>query len=94
MVALLEMPEVRHLVAERPHLRRPDTRDMVASMGVRIQAAYLEGAIPHLREHEPELWARLSALDEDDSPAALAAYERLFFEGLMRYAAALASRAA
>jgi hypothetical protein len=67
---------------------------MVASMGERIQAAYLEGAIPYLREHEPELWAALCALDEDDSAAALPAYERLFFEGLMRYAAALAFRAA
>jgi hypothetical protein len=94
MDAVLELPEIRHQVAERPAMRRPEIAEMVESMGRRIQAAYVEGAIAYLREHEAELWATLSALDEEDSPAALQAYERTFLEGLMRYAAALARRAA
>ena len=61
--------------------------DLVTEMGQRLQAQYLDGAIPYLREAEPELWATLMALDEDDSPATLQAYERLFLEGLARFQA-------
>ncbi len=63
-------------------------------MGDRLRRAYVEGAIPYLRNHEPDLWSELSRLDAEDSPAALDAYESLFMDGLLRYAAALARKAA
>jgi hypothetical protein len=59
--------------------------DLVLAMGKRLQAEYVEGAIPYLRAHEPQLWARLEALDQEQSLEALMEYERLFFEGLHRY---------
>ncbi len=62
--------------------------DLVLAMGKRLQAEYVEGAIPYLREREPELWARLEALDQEQSLEALLEYERLFFEGLHRYVSA------
>jgi hypothetical protein len=58
---------------------------LVVAMGKRLQAEYIEGAIPYLRGHEAELWARLEALDREESLEALLTYERLFFEGLRRY---------
>lgn len=58
---------------------------LVAAMGKRFQAEYVEGAIPYLREREPALWAKLEALDRDESVEALLEYEGLFFEGLRRY---------
>ena len=54
-------------------------------MGKRLQAEYIEGAIPYLRKHEPELWAKLEVLDREESIEALLEYERLFFDGLRRY---------
>ena len=62
---------------------------LVAVMGKRLQAEYIGGAIPYLREREPELWRELEALDQEQSLEALVAYERLFFEGLRRYLAHL-----
>jgi hypothetical protein len=63
---------------------RPDLEARTQAMGQRLQAEYLPGAIPYLREHEPELWAGLTALDAEETLEALLAYERLFFEGLRR----------
>ena len=62
-----------------------DLNALVTAMGKRLQAEYIEGAIPYLREQEPELWSRLEALDREESLCALIEYERLFFEGLQRY---------
>jgi hypothetical protein len=59
--------------------------ELVVAMGKRLQAEYIEGAIPYLRGREPELWARLEMLDQEKSLEALLEYERLFFEGLHRY---------
>ncbi|MGD0266306.1 MAG: hypothetical protein ABSD47_15320 [Candidatus Methylomirabilota bacterium] len=59
--------------------------ELVLAMGKRLQVEYVDGAIPYLREHEPDLWAELEALDQRESLEALLAYERLFFEGLRRY---------
>ena len=75
-----------------PQLGRRDLNALVAAMGKRLQAEYIEGAIPYLREQEPELWARLEVLDREESLAALIEYERLFFEGLHRYIAFLEMR--
>ena len=58
---------------------RPDLEARTQAMGRRTQAEYLDGAIPYLREHEPALWATLTALDEEETLEALLAYERLFF---------------
>jgi hypothetical protein len=58
---------------------------LVVAMGKRLQAEYIPGAIPYMRECEPALWAKLEALDCQDSLEALLEYERLFFEGLRRY---------
>lgn len=66
--------------------------DLVRAMGKRLQAEYVEGAIPYLREHEAEVWAQLEVLDQEDSIEALLAYEHLFFEGLRRYVARLEAR--
>ncbi|HWT78186.1 MAG TPA: hypothetical protein VN648_05215 [Candidatus Methylomirabilis sp.] len=74
MLALSEQPCVGNCSSE-----------LVDTMGKRLQGEYIAGAIPYLREHEPELWARLNALDMDQSFEALLAYEQLFFEGLRRY---------
>ncbi len=62
-----------------------DLETLIAAMGKRLQAEYVEGAIPYLRTHEPELWAALEALDHEESLDALLRYEQLFFEGLQRY---------
>jgi hypothetical protein len=59
--------------------------ELVVSMGKRLQAEYIEGAIPYMRACEPALWAMLEALDRENSLEALLEYERLFFEGLRRY---------
>ncbi len=75
-----------------PHLGESDLNALVAAMGKRLQAEYIEGAIPYLREQEPELWGRLEALDREESLPALIEYERLFFEGLHRYVAFLETR--
>lgn len=66
-----------------------DLESLITGMGKRLQAEYVEGAIPYLREREPEMWGKLQALDREESLEALLEYERLFFEGLHRYIAFL-----
>lgn len=63
--------------------------DLVVAMGKRLQAEYIPGAIPYMRQCEPALWAKLEALDCQESLEALLEYERLFFEGLRRYLTSL-----
>jgi hypothetical protein len=62
-----------------------DLESLIIAMGKRLQAEYIEGAIPYFRQREPELWAKLETLDREESLEALLEYERLFFEGLHRY---------
>jgi hypothetical protein len=62
-----------------------DLESLIVAMGKRLQAEYIEGAIPYFRQREPELWAKLEILDREESLEALLEYERLFFEGLHRY---------
>jgi hypothetical protein len=89
---------MRTLMGRTTHRRKKETRSgeqgedlgrLIAAMGKRLQAEYIEGAIPYLRTHEPDLWAQLEVLDREDSIEALLEYERLFFEGLQRYMAFL-----
>ena len=85
MPALLDAPncpDCRNAVTE---MTEKSFDDLVVAMGKRFQTEYIEGAIPYLREREPELWAQLEALDGEESLESLLAYERLFFEGLRRY---------
>lgn len=69
-----------------------DLETLIATMGKRLQAEYVEGAIPYLRAHEPDLWARLNQLDGEESLDALNEYELLFFEGLHRYVGFLSGK--
>jgi hypothetical protein len=94
MDAVLELPRLRHAVRETPSELPADLASVIAAMGKRLQAAYIEGALPYFQAHEPELWAQLAALDEEESFAAALAYERLFLAGLLRYARSLAGAAA
>jgi hypothetical protein len=66
-----------------------DLEALIEGMGKRLQVEYIEGAIPYLRQREPETWARLEVLDREETLEALLEYERLFFEGLHRYVAYL-----
>ncbi len=73
---------------EKPQRAGAELHDMdylIAEMGRRLQSRYIEGAIPYLRKHEPDLWKQLDALDGVQTAEALTAYELLFFEGLRRY---------
>jgi len=92
MRALLEPPPARGNREDRPERMATDFEGLISSMGKRLQAEYVEGAIPYLRQHEPELWEKLEALDREESLEALLEYERLFFEGLHRYAAYLEAK--
>jgi hypothetical protein len=86
MPVLIAAPDVRacgNSVQEKTNPVPLD--DLVIAMGKRLQAEYIEGAIPYMREREPTLWAKLEALDREESLEALLEYERLFFEGLRRY---------
>lgn len=85
MPALLEAPRVQDCGNRVTGLSQESMVDLVLAMGKRLQAEYIEGAIPYLREHEAELWAQLEALDREESLEALLSYESLFFEGLRRY---------
>ncbi len=78
MPVLIEAPEVKTVTPV-------ELDDLVLAMGKRLQAEYVSGAIPYLREHESALWNRLEALDREETVEALLEYERLFFEGLRRY---------
>lgn len=80
-----------------PRMPRPSSGEqpfanleaLITAMGKRLQAEYIEGAIPYLRTYEPDLWATLESLDREESLEALLRYEQLFFEGLHRYVAFL-----
>ncbi len=89
MLVMVEPPPVRGKKKGQTEGKATDFEGLITSMGKRIQAEYVEGAIPYLRKHEPELWQKLEELDREDSLEALLEYERLFFEGLHRYAAFL-----
>ena len=87
MLALLERPTPRGRWDDRKEIEK-DTADLealISAMGKRLQGEYIEGAIPYLRKHEPELWTKLEVLDREESLEALLEYERLFFDGLHRY---------
>ncbi len=87
MLALLERPTPRGRWDDRKENEK-DTADLealISAMGKRLQGEYIEGAIPYLRKHEPELWTKLEVLDHEESIEALLEYERLFFDGLHRY---------
>ena len=85
MRTLLKPRETRNGSKGGAEMSTPDLNALVLAMGKRLQAEYVEGAIPYLREREPEFWARLEMLDQEESMEALLEYERLFFEGLHRY---------
>ncbi len=89
MPAVMMEPLVYASGEQANEVNGKDLEGLVAAMGKRLQAEYIEGAIPYLREHERELWVRLEALDQEDSLDALLEYERLFFEGLHRYVSSL-----
>lgn len=84
MLTMLKPPRGR-ADRDQSEIDRRELEALVTSMGKRLQAEYIEGAIPFLRQREPELWAELEALDQEESLPALLAYERLFFEGMRRY---------
>ena len=85
METVLEALDARSCSNENTEMSMTDLNALVLAMGKRLQAEYVEGAIPYLRKREPMLWARLETLDQEDTVAALLEYERLFFEGLHRY---------
>lgn len=85
MSVMLEARDVRECGNPDTGMSQDSLDGLVVAMGKRLQAEYIEGAIPYLRGHEAELWARLEALDREESLEALLTYERLFFEGLRRY---------
>lgn len=86
MPVLIHAPDARDCDNSARDVRNPmPLDDLVIAMGKRLQAEYIEGAIPYMREWEPALWAKLELLDRENSLEALLEYERLFFEGLRRY---------
>ena len=85
MPALMEVSQVNNCSNSVNEVTRESLDELVVAMGKRLQAEYIDGAFPYVREHEPELWAQLEALDRDETLEALLAYEGLFFEGLRRY---------
>ncbi|MEI8189043.1 MAG: hypothetical protein WCI75_04915 [candidate division NC10 bacterium] len=85
MLALLERPTPRGRRDDRKESDTTDLEALISAMGKRLQGEYIEGAIPYLRKHESELWAKLEVLDREESIEALLEYERLFFDGLHRY---------
>lgn len=66
-------------------VEREELRVLVEAMGRRIAAVYVPGTIAYLRAYEQEIWARLDALDQQDGPEAIEAYERTYLEGIDRY---------
>ena len=85
MLATLKTPRNPNRTGNIGMTDTVDVDSLVTAMGKRLQAEYIEGAIPYLRQNEPELWSQLESLDQEESLEALLAYERLFFEGLRRY---------
>lgn len=92
MPALLDAPRCPDCGNAVNVMTEKSLDDLVVAMGKRLQVEYIEGAIPYLREREPELWAQLEALDGEESLESLLVYERLFFEGLRRYVSYLEAR--
>lgn len=85
MQAVLKTPAPRVRKKSRSDEQVADLEALIAAMGKRLQAEYIEGAIPYLRTYEPRLWATLESLDREESLEALLRYEQLFFQGLQRY---------
>ena len=85
MPALVEAMEFTKYTNSIKEDAQGSLNDLIVAMGKRLQAEYIYGAIPYLRKHEAALWAKLEALDQEETIDALLAYERLFFEGLRRY---------
>ena len=87
MLALMKPKELGNCTRRNSgnELTQMSLDELVVAMGKRLQAGYIDGAIPYLRQHEAELWAQLEALDLEESLDALLKYERLFFDGLRRY---------
>jgi hypothetical protein len=85
MPTLLEARDARRCSNGSTEMSTTDINSLVLAMGKRLQAKYVEGTIPYLREHEPMLWNRLEMLDREETVASLLEYERLFFEGVQRY---------
>jgi hypothetical protein len=92
MSALAEATELVNCTNSINEVTRDSLNELVVAMGKRLQAEYINGAIPYLRIHEPKLWTQLEALDQEETLDALLAYERLFFEGLRRYVSHLEER--
>ncbi len=90
MLAIQEREDTREELDQVAGLSDKDLENLVAAMGKRLQGEYIAGAIPYLREHQPDLWAELERLDQENSLSSLLDYERLFFEGLRRYVSHLA----
>jgi len=89
MQALLKTPTPRMPLKSPSEQQVANLEALITAMGKRLQAEYIEGAIPYLRTYEPEMWATLESLDREESLEALLRYEQLFFEGLHRYVAFL-----
>jgi hypothetical protein len=89
MQTLLKTPTPRTPGKSPSENQFADLETLITAMGKRLQAEYVEGAIPYLRIYEPDLWATLELLDREESLEALLRYEQLFFEGLHRYVAFL-----
>jgi hypothetical protein len=89
MQAVLKTPIPRGRKKSRSDEQIADLEALITAMGKRLQAEYVEGAIPYLRRYEPQLWATLESLDREESLEALLRYEQVFFEGLQRYIAFL-----
>ena len=86
MPVKIAAPDVRDSVNSAKDAPCPMPLDeLVIALGKRLQAEYIDGAIPYMRECEPALWAKLEDLDRENSLEALLEYEGLFFEGLRRY---------
>ena len=89
MQTLLKTPTPRMPRKSQSEQQFANLETLITAMGKRLQAEYIEGAIPYLRTYEPDLWATLELLDREESLDALLRYEQLFFEGLHRYVAFL-----
>jgi hypothetical protein len=62
MLKLLKVPHSDG-VSGAPDIDQKGLEALVCAMGKRLQAEYIEGAIPYLRMQEPEVWKQLEELD-------------------------------
>jgi len=67
MQAVLKTPIPRGRKKSRSDEQIADLEALITAMGKRLQAEYVEGAIPYLRRYEPQLWATLESLDREES---------------------------